>query len=181
MGTTHDMIRSSARSGGAVRRYHTWPVIHQQTVAEHSWNLARILHTIWPDAPVGAILHAIYHDVGEVATGDIPFPVKRENPDLKVTMDRLEVDAMLSMGISYHIGDIELWHKRAKICDMIEMWEFGQDELLLGNHHARPIVEKTYQVILEMANDGSGALFSGVWTYTQRRHAWFLECFQGGV
>ena len=115
-----DPVRTDARMAGDVRRYHTWPVHHQQTIAHHSWNVARILLEIWPDAPRSAIVYAITHDLGEVGTGDIPFPIKRENPDLKAIMDRLEHAVVEGLGLEIPELDPQ-WTTAMKICDLLEM------------------------------------------------------------
>lgn len=141
-----DPVRTDARRGGAVLRYHTWPTIQRQTVAEHSWNLVRILVTIWPMAPASAILYAQFHDTPEVATGDPPYPVKAENPLLKSEHDRLEMEAAVPMGIWQHLRPDPYWRNRVKLCDTIEMWEFGLDEMALGSQFARPIVRRMWDL-----------------------------------
>ena len=146
-----DPVRGDARMAGNVRRYHTWPVRDQQTVAHHSWNKARILLEIWPDAPREAIVYALRHDLGEVGTGDIPFPIKRENPDLKAIMDRLEDDVLQGMGVAIpHVS--VLWSQRLKVCDLLEMWEYGMEEVLMGNLFAWPIIDRTLSVVTKMVN-----------------------------
>lgn len=142
-----EIVRADPRLAGDVKRYHTWPVHHQQSVAHHSWNVARILLEIWPSAPREAIIYAITHDMGEVATGDVPFPVKRENPDLKAIMDRLEDGALRTMGVRVPELD-EHWSRVLKICDLLEMMEFGIAEQVAGNHLGRVIHERTRDLIL---------------------------------
>lgn len=150
---TLDPVRSDPRRGGAVERYHTWPTIQRQTVDAHSWNVVRILVTIWPEAPAPAIINAIFHDVGEVATGDPPYPIKADNPVLKEEMDRLEGEAVSRMGIPQAMmspDDALHWRVRIKICDIIEMWEFGLDEMALGSRYARPIVDRMMSLRKEL-------------------------------
>lgn len=151
------MVRTDPRRAGAVRRYHTWPTIQTQTVAEASWNVARILVMIWPEAPAPAITHALLNDCGEIRCGDLPFPIKRDNPVLKAEIVRLEQDSLREQGIlglaehgTMH-NEHGLWIKRAKICDMLEMWEFGLDEIALGNRYAQPIVEGTIDDVWNLA------------------------------
>lgn len=136
-----DSVRTDARRGGAVLRYHTWPTLQRQTVAEHSWNMVRILVAIWEQAPAEAILYAEFHDTPEVACGDPPYPVKAENPDLKAGFDRVEEEAAVDMGIAQFLRPDEFWRRRVKLCDVIEMWEFGLDERAMGNGFAQPIVD----------------------------------------
>ncbi len=151
---TLDPVRTDPRRGGAVERYHTWPTIQRQQVDSHSWNVVRILVTIWPEAPAPAIIYAVFHDVGEVATGDPPYPIKADNPVLKEEMDRLESEAVGRMGIPQPLMALEdafHWKVRIKICDVIEMWEFGLDEMALGSKFARPIVDRMMALREELA------------------------------
>lgn len=148
--TTRESIRTDPRMAGAVRRYHTWPTIQTQTVAEASWNVARILMMIWDGATAPAIGHALMNDCGELLTGDLPFPVKRDNPELKKMISDLETQSFREQGIlelaEPHNMAI-LWQKRVKICDMLEMWEFGLVELAMGNQYAHPIVDQTIEYV----------------------------------
>ena len=145
-------VRSDPRRAGAVKRWHTWPTIQTQTVAEASWNVARILATIWPHAPAQALTHALLNDCGEIVTGDLPFPVKADNPELKAVTVRLEGEAMMGMGIA-HLEAApadDIWRQRAKIADCLEMWEFGLEELAMGNLFAEPIVEGMIGLIADL-------------------------------
>ncbi len=144
------MVRTDTRRAGAVRRYHTWPTIQTQTVAEASWNVTRILLQIWPGATPEAMAHALLNDCGEIRTGDLPFPIKRDNPELKEIISELETASFKEQGIrelAEPHNMAVLWQHRVKVCDMIEMWEFGLDEMSLGNLYAQPIVDGTTQEI----------------------------------
>ena len=145
-------VRSDPRRAGAVRRWHTWPTIQSQTVAEASWNVARILVMIWPDAPAQAITHSLLNDCGEIVTGDLPYPVKADNPELKAVTVRLETTAMMDMGIASleSAPADDIWRRRAKIADCLEMWEFGLEELAMGNTFAEPIVEGMIGLIADL-------------------------------
>ena len=128
------------RIAGEISRYHTWRTIRTQSVGEHSWQLLRILTTIWPDAPRRLFMAALYHDVGEMA-GDIPWPGKRNDPDLKVKMDAAEArihDGMsTSWGMPARITNLPHFEERVlKLCDNLEMWEFGLVEQNMGNAYA---------------------------------------------
>ena len=177
-----DPMHSSARQGGGVRRYHTWPVHRQQTVAEHSWNVARIVSTIWPEAPANVLLYCLFHDVGEIATGDIPFPVKAENPELKTVLDRLEGEAVDAMGLPPHPIN-SLWRGRVKVCDIIEMWEFGTDEELLGNVMAQPITNRTFDKMKELMEALSKDDVDKIWCYIRLHLHWrqTMELRAGGT
>lgn len=85
--------------------YTTWP----ENISEHSLRVAMISHalviirnTLFGGQlnPDRAAALAMYHDVTEVITGDLPAPVKYFNPDIEVAYKALEVtaaDKLLSM------------------------------------------------------------------------------------
>jgi 5'-deoxynucleotidase YfbR-like HD superfamily hydrolase len=79
--------------GGRVIRYHAVPSCHNplQDVAQHSWNVIILLMHI-TDFKCGAnlLMEAAMHDTAELMTGDIPYTVKRDNPELKKTLALLE-------------------------------------------------------------------------------------------
>lgn len=107
----------------------------------------RILQTIWPDVTIAAMVFALYHDAGELGSGDIPFPYKARNPSLKVIMDRMEADSLLEQGLALPDPGPE-WRWRIKTADLIEMMEKGMDEVLLGNRYGVPIIRGIEGAIL---------------------------------
>lgn len=134
------------RSAGDVRRYHTWRVLQQQTNAAHQWNVARILLAIYPDCSPRLLREALFHDVGEVVSGDAPFPIKRDNPDIKAGHDRVERSARSAMVLPWGVppeADLDDFEKRVlKLADLTEMWEFALDDVNYGNRHAQLIVDR---------------------------------------
>lgn len=129
------------RRAGQVLRYHTWPVHNKQSIAEHSWQVMRILLAICPDAPHYMLVHCMTHDVGETVSGDPPYPTKLVYPELKDINDIVEKEAHLEM--------TKLWDLPAptfltmtekaifKFAESMEMLEFGMHELQLGNAAAK--------------------------------------------
>lgn len=147
------MVRTDPRRAGAVQRYHTWPTIQQQTVAEASWNVARILMMIWPDASSRALAHALMNDCGEIRSGDLPWPIKKDNPALRAEVVRIERESFQEQGIASLAtsdGLDPIWRHRVKICDVLEMWEFGLEEMTLGNRYCDPIADDALQLALEL-------------------------------
>lgn len=148
---TRDQVLSSARHAGTVRRYHTWLFHHQQTVGEHSWQLARIYFQIWGPLPAEVSTYFIWHDAGELVTGDLPFPVKKNNPHLKRECDYIEKLAVERMG---GVNQTLIQHaKRAKLCDLIDMLEYGQTELKMGNQYALPIVNDVHAEVMRLVKE----------------------------
>lgn len=131
-------VEEDPRHAGQVLRFHTWPVHRQQTVGEHSWQIARIMVTIWPECPRMLLLHAVTHDVGEMA-GDVPYPFKRNNPNLKREMTLSEAGVHRSMTARWNLPRPqempEVYHQFFKMCEYIEMWEYGLMEQNMGNRY----------------------------------------------
>jgi hypothetical protein len=139
-------VRNDARLAGRVLRYHTWPHIKEQSVAEHSWQLLRILLCIWPTVPAHIMSYVVRHDCGEIKTGDAPYPVKAENKDIAIGMNRVEeqsLDEQVATGflvLGPDVNDDEKWV--VKLAEFIEMWEWGAEELLMGNQFARLVMQR---------------------------------------
>lgn len=150
-------VRNDIRLAGRVLRYHTWPHIRQQSVAEHTWQVLRILLAIWPDAPPHVIRYVMGHDVGELTVGDPPYPIKANNPVLKTEMDRIEGEAQDELFEEWMLGEVpdltedERW--AFKIAEFIEMWEWGWEEELLGNRFAVRVRERCEAVVIQRMND----------------------------
>jgi 5'-deoxynucleotidase YfbR-like HD superfamily hydrolase len=75
---------------GRVLRYHAVPSVRPQSVSCHSWGVLILVLAICPDASRELVLEAALHDTGELYTGDVPFTVKRDCPDIKARFDELE-------------------------------------------------------------------------------------------
>lgn len=147
------VVSEDLRMAGMVKRYHVWPV-REQTVAEHSWQICRILLSITTEE-ISAILipHAILHDVGEVAVGDIPFPVKRNNPTLDLIFSEIESEAVSALMKRWALPPVIIneWDPQLrwvfKTAEFIEMCEFGMEELIRGNEFGRAIYERCRDIV----------------------------------
>lgn len=139
-------IEEDPRHAGQVLRYHTWPVHRQQSVGEHSWQIQRIMLTIWPDVPRRLLVHCTTHDVGEMA-GDIPYPFKKKNPALKHHMSREEQQVHETMTARWGlprppvVDALEM--DFFKMCEYIEMWEYGLMEQNMGNKYGLMIATRS--------------------------------------
>lgn len=151
-------VTASIRFASLVKRYHTWPVIREQNNAEHTMHVLRIYDSIFGLPSVRVVRAIMYHDIGEIGPGDAPFPSKRNNPDLKAAHDRVEREKRIEL-VGDDTDDVtETAARFIKICDLLEMWEFGTEELLRGNTLAQPIVSRTAEAALSLcANDDERA------------------------
>jgi hypothetical protein len=139
-GNEANRVRLDTRLSGQLRRYHTWPVIGQQTVAEHCWQIMRIYLSITDKIDPHMIQYITFHDIGETTIGDLPYPVKSENHDLKKQLDYLEDKSRyLQMGYwgafrqTFLSDEDKILFKQI---ELIEMAEFGMDQMCMGNDYA---------------------------------------------
>lgn len=136
--------RSDTRQAGGVVRYHTWPLNTRQDVSQHSWQVARIVMTIWgkydgDEIPYAVLKSIQFHDCGELRTGDAPYPIKRDNPVLQNEMNRIEHNALEEQEIFLTKLDAK-WTWRVKVAHTIEMMELGLDEMVHGSAYGSTIV-----------------------------------------
>lgn len=145
-------VNLNPRLAGQVLRYHVWPTLRQQSVGEHVWQVMRIYVEIFGVPQDNALYHILHHDSGEIITGDLPFPVKRDNPTLKKIFDDMEDATTDAMKIeTFFVSKVLKWSFR--ICDLMEMLEFGLQEEQMGNKLAHPIVVETAATIRRMCED----------------------------
>ena len=105
--------------GGSVLRYHTHgDTSLVQSVADHTWRVQVILLHLWPDASRDLLMAALYHDVAECFTGDIPAPVKRM-PGIMEEIKKLEkeLDTLLGVNINLPLAA----GLRLKVADKLEL------------------------------------------------------------
>lgn len=77
--------------------------LRQENIAEHSLDTAIIAHLLCElrNTRFGgnvdssrAVLYAVFHDVPEIITGDLPTPVKYSNPAISEAYKQVEADAV---------------------------------------------------------------------------------------
>lgn len=163
-------------------RYHSWPRVRDQSNGEHSCQILRILLTVWPDCPRRMLVHAVTHDMGEMA-GDIQYPFKVKYPMLKSQMIEIEMgvrrgmSATIGMPPETVLGEYELMV--FKIVESLEMWEYGLREQGLGNKYARIIALRNIlaasQLIEMITDEMRGSMPDvrpAVKSYVNRRTEW---------
>jgi 5'-deoxynucleotidase YfbR-like HD superfamily hydrolase len=139
-------LAEDPRAAGEIRRYHTWAVQRDQSVGEHTWQIMRILLTVWPSCPRNVIVHAIIHDMGEMA-GDVQYPFKGLFPELRAGSEKAENHVRDMQRKTLGAPDVKhplspFEHHVFKACDNLEMWEYGVREVNRGNNYAKIIVTR---------------------------------------
>jgi 5'-deoxynucleotidase YfbR-like HD superfamily hydrolase len=121
------------RSGGAVKRYHTVPTVGEQTVAAHSWGVAVLLIRILPGCSKQLLIAALFHDVAEKWTGDIPADAKWREPEVSTLLKRVERDVERALDIDIMLTDEERIILSA--CDRLELLWFCVEQARIGNQN----------------------------------------------
>ena len=130
-----------------------------ENVQEHSHMVAVLAHALAvirrdvfkePCDPDKAAVSALFHDASEILTGDLPTPIKYNNPEIMTAYRRIEADAsekLLKMlpaelRLSYRpilLGEDPELHRIVKAADKlsayikcIEERRAGNDEFLLA-------------------------------------------------
>ena len=128
------MNLDEALESGRVMRYHAAPIDKKQSVAEHTWGVMVILHKLCNPSPE-LLTHALFHDVAELHTGDVPAPVKKSSQLVKDTFDALETRALHTMGITLpHLTDGE--KRYLKIADCLEGMMYCESRIKAGDLNA---------------------------------------------
>ena len=152
--------------GAAVRRFHTKSVISTETVGHHSHGVAMVTLLLDPQASRSLLMAALFHDLSEHVTGDIPSPAKREYGITSQISD-LENKLMFEAGIQF--PDLNERDRRTlKLADIAHGALFCVQEINMGNSqmhailntylsYARQFVLATreselFNIIEEMAN-----------------------------
>jgi hypothetical protein len=92
-----------------VKRYHTWPTLRIETIAEHSHGVAMLYMRMFVDPMDGDTLmrvtnlHAVRwileNDLAELWSGDAPFPVKMRFPNMREAHKEVEREANMALGV----------------------------------------------------------------------------------
>ena len=118
--TTLQRLEATLQAG-EVTRYHAVPEVRPQTDALHSWNMIALALFITNGTASWQLIVEIFgHDTGELFVGDIPFTVKRDNPELGRQINSMEATARHEHTM---FGPLDLSpHDAAilKICDTLE-------------------------------------------------------------
>ena len=124
---------------GMIRRFHTMPLIGEQTVGHHTYNVVQILRHITNDMlSINLLKAALDHDVMEYFTGDVPHPTKQAFPNIAEALQAVEKTMSNELNIDYELEEDEV--NLLKWADMMEAGMFGYHQMTVGNRYAMDIV-----------------------------------------
>ena len=141
----------------------------QENIQEHSHQVAVLAHALaviqnrfyGSQIDPGAVaVAALYHDASEILTGDMPTPIKYDNPDIKAAYKQVESMAeqkLLSMlpeelrcdfDEAVTIPDPEV-HALVKAADKLSAYIKCVEELKAGNTEFKLAKEQTYAALCQ--------------------------------
>ena len=140
-----------------------------ENIQEHSHQVAVLAHALaviqnryfGGQVDPGAVaVAALYHDASEILTGDMPTPIKYDNPDIQSAykaVERVAEEKLLSMlppdlrpdfEAAITIPDPEI-HALVKAADKLSAYLKCVEELKAGNTEFRLAKEQTYAALCQ--------------------------------
>ena len=148
--------------GGAIKRYHTLEIIGEQSVGAHSWGVALILQYLDPNVRKACVFKALTHDIAELYTGDIPAPVKWEEPELLQVLKSIEERWEKQLGIDAYGKSMSSEEKILfKQADMFELLFFCMRQRRLGNTNMNTVFSNGVEFLAEQDLNDRGLQLLG--------------------
>ena len=139
----------------------------QENIQEHSHQVAVLAHALaviqnrfygGQVDPGSVAVAALYHDASEILTGDMPTPIKYDNPDIQTAYKQVEAVAeqkLLSMLPEELRGDFDdvvtipdpEVHALVKAADKLSAYIKCVEELKAGNTEFKKAKEQTYAAL----------------------------------
>jgi len=141
------------RESGMVERCHMWPKVGQSyTNGGHSWGVCVLIRLLWPEDR-HLVDFAMFHDVPERHTGDIPSPTIKRLPGLADGLEKEERDVFLALQIpdEHSLSDAD-WVK-LRCADSLELWLWCLEQEEMGNKSVsgmRREMDKSWDARAEM-------------------------------
>lgn len=136
---------------GNIKRYHIHSVIGEQNVAHHCWRVVMLLYYTVPNPSPNLIKAAMFHDCGEIITGDVPYTAKRDYVELKRMLDGIEKKFEEDNQLKFNIDTTEEVY--LKVCDMLELAWFSKEQIDLGNKNFVAMFNKASLIVERLIKD----------------------------
>lgn len=147
---------------GEVKRLHAVPTLRQHTIAEHVYGslviaveLTRLNRTSAAREATALSLEKIMmalllHDAPEVATGDIPAPVKRRSAMINAALESMEKEFYADFDMQLpELNEVESAIVRAS--DALDLATTCLQERMMGSRH--PVIQRVFMNTLEYASE----------------------------
>lgn len=128
------------QAGSEVVRYHTVHTLQRETVGHHSHGVAVLCIILDPYCSVAVLRSALFHDLSEHVTGDIPSPAKRAY-DIGAQVSDLEHKLLdeAELAMPWLAG---YEHRTLKLADIAQGALFCAREISLGNSKMRTVFDR---------------------------------------
>ena len=139
-------------AGADVKRFHTVNTINTETVGHHSHGVA-LMCFFFTDIPSNELLKAaLFHDLAEQYTGDIPSPAKRE---LKISKEFSDLENSLLLANNVVMPELTTEETRIlKLSDIAHGALFCLKEMRMGNTPMWDIFNRYIQYAEDMNLEG---------------------------
>lgn len=146
--TTHTVLNA-----GHIVRYHTAETLRNPTLGEHVYGVLAIIDYLYDRIPSAAILrYALYHDLPEYHTGDIPYTAKRIMPP-QVCRYLIETEQEIMDRYDLRLSSLNKTERAVfKIADLLEMGYFAVRDIQMGNSLATPIYYEVQKAVTKLLN-----------------------------
>jgi 5'-deoxynucleotidase YfbR-like HD superfamily hydrolase len=147
----------SARRGASVRRFHTVPLVGEDSVGKHSHGVAVLCCALSNYHPSAELLKAaLFHDLAEQETGDVPATTKWANPQIKTLLETVEEQHNQAMGLNVTLTPEE--KLTLKWADMLDLMYFVVEQRELGNTNVKVIFERGRDYLSNLIQHPVGCL-----------------------
>lgn len=137
------------RQAAQVKRSHTVTTIGHQTIAEHSYHVAMLCWEMYDGQPSAELLKAaMFHDLAEISTGDVPATVKWKNNLLKNILEDMEESFNMQYGLVTELDEEE--RLILKYADSLELAFFCVDQIRMGNWHVKLMLSNILNALTRM-------------------------------
>ena len=143
-------------NGAAVKRYHTVQIIGQETVAEHSFGVVMMVIALTEGKATNKLLKsALYHDLAEQITGDIPAPVKWQHPVLKTSLQIIEESFESTHSLQISLSEEE--ETVLKWADLLQLLLFCKSQRNIGNRNVNAIFARGVEATRSLPHHEKGS------------------------
>lgn len=148
------MMHRYLRVGGRVKRWHTVQTLKEETVAQHTYGVISMLVDLCNGKPSAKLLMAaLYHDIAEQFTGDIPATTKWNYPEIATAIKNAELDIETRMGAVLELTPEE--SLLLKAADMLDLCWFCLEDRALGNKNVIDVYERGMDYLSKMPFNGA--------------------------
>jgi len=156
---------------GQVMRWHTSPQMNRlnQSNASHTFGVMAIAEFLEPElCNLNFFRHVLYHDCGEIGTGDVSSNVKMRRADLSLILKQEETEEIYKMGIEMPpVTPAQLL--LAKLADILE----AHYHILQYAVHPKEVegwtksIERCSDLISDLAREGYNVFEKVDFTFNQ--------------